>query len=140
MANLTKQLLFTILFLDRSHELSPQPQSLKPFLCFSLRWHIRTYNYPFNGCSHVYIHNAHVNKFVYFSLVNLFLISLIYRAPSGESKLGTGKDFFLPYYIFKWIYRRRQWQPTPVLLPGKIPWTEDPGRLQSMWSLRVGHD
>ena len=96
MANLTKQLLFTILFLDRSHELSPQPQSLKPFLCFSLRWHIRTCNYPSNGCSHVYIHNAHVNKFVYFSLVNLFLISLIFRAPSGECKLGTGKDFSFP--------------------------------------------
>ena len=30
--------------------------------------------------------------------------------------------------------------PTPVLLPGKIPWTEEPGRLQSMGSLRVGHD
>ena len=27
---------------------------------------------------------------------------------------------------------RRQWYPTPVLLPGKIPWTEEPGRLQSM--------
>ena len=36
--------------------------------------------------------------------------------------------------------RRRQWQPTPVLLPGKIPWTEEPGRLQSMGSRRVGHD
>ena len=35
---------------------------------------------------------------------------------------------------------RRQWQPTPVLLPGKSPWTEEPGGLQSMGSLRVGHD
>ena len=25
---------------------------------------------------------------------------------------------------------RRKWQPTPVFLPGKIPWTEEPGRLQ----------
>ena len=25
-------------------------------------------------------------------------------------------------------------------LAWKIPWTEDPGRLQSMGSLRVGHD
>ena len=25
-------------------------------------------------------------------------------------------------------------------LAGKIPWTEEPGRLQSMGSLRVGHD
>ena len=29
---------------------------------------------------------------------------------------------------------------TPVLLPGKIPWTEEPGRLQSMGSRKVGHD
>ena len=45
--------------------------------------------------------------------------------------------------------RRRQWQPTPVLLPRKcteemkmilLPWTEEPGRLQSMGSLRVGHN
>ena len=33
-----------------------------------------------------------------------------------------------------------QWHPTPVLLPGKTPWTEETGRLQSMGSLRVGHD
>ena len=42
------------------------------------------------------------------------------------------------------------WGPTPALLPGKshgrstlawkIPWTEEPGGLQSMGSLRVGHD
>ena len=35
---------------------------------------------------------------------------------------------------------RRQWHPTPVLLPGKIPWMEEPGRLQSMGSWKVGHD
>ena len=35
---------------------------------------------------------------------------------------------------------RRKWQPTPVFLPGKSPWTEKPGGLQSMGSQRVGHD
>ena len=35
---------------------------------------------------------------------------------------------------------RRKWQPTPVFLPEKIPWTEKPGRLQSLGSQRVGHD
>ena len=25
----------------------------------------------------------------------------------------------------------RAWQPTPVLLPGESPWTQEPGRLQS---------
>ena len=35
---------------------------------------------------------------------------------------------------------RRNWQPTPVLLPEKIPWMVEPGRLQSMGSQRVRHD
>ena len=30
--------------------------------------------------------------------------------------------------------------PHSSTLAWKIPWMEDPGRLQSMWSLRVGHD
>ena len=28
---------------------------------------------------------------------------------------------------------RRKWQPTPVFLPGKSPWTEKPGELHSPW-------
>ena len=35
---------------------------------------------------------------------------------------------------------RKKWQPTPVLLPGKIPWAEEPGGLQSVGSQRVRHD
>ena len=34
---------------------------------------------------------------------------------------------------------RRAQQPTPVFLPGKITWTEKPGRLQFMGSQRVGY-
>jgi len=30
--------------------------------------------------------------------------------------------------------------PQSITLAWKIPWTEEPGRLQSMGSLRVGHD
>ena len=29
---------------------------------------------------------------------------------------------------------RGKWQPTPVFLPGEIPGTEEPGRLQSIGS------
>ena len=32
------------------------------------------------------------------------------------------------------------WQPTPVFLPGRIPWTEEPGRLQSLGLHRVRHN
>jgi len=35
---------------------------------------------------------------------------------------------------------RRAWQPTPVFLPGKSSWTEEPGGLQSIGLHRVGHD
>ena len=34
---------------------------------------------------------------------------------------------------------RRKWQNTPVFLPGESPWTEEPGRLQSMGAPRVTH-
>ena len=30
------------------------------------------------------------------------------------------------------ILWRRKWQPTPVFLRREIPWTEEPGRLQSL--------
>ena len=32
------------------------------------------------------------------------------------------------------------WLTPSSTLPWKIPWTEEPGRLQSMGSQRVGHD
>ena len=38
---------------------------------------------------------------------------------------------------------RRKWHPTPGefhILAWRIPWTEEPGRLQSMGLQRVGHD
>ena len=35
---------------------------------------------------------------------------------------------------------RRKWQPTPILLPGKSVDREEPGRLQSVGSQRIGHD
>ena len=31
------------------------------------------------------------------------------------------------------------WQSIPVFLPEESPWTEEPDRLQSMGSQRVGH-
>ena len=49
-----------------------------------------------------------------------------------------GLPWWLRQYIVCLLYGRlgfdpwrRKWQPTPVSLPGKIPWTEEPGRLQS---------
>ena len=38
------------------------------------------------------------------------------------------------------FHQKRRWHPTPVTLAWQIPWTEEPGRLQSMGSGRVRHD
>ena len=45
--------------------------------------------------------------------------------------------------FYPWVKKipwRRAWQPTPVSLPGKLPWTEEPGGLQSTGLQRAGHD
>ena len=37
----------------------------------------------------------------------------------------------IPMQLFPWVGKlpwRRKWQPTPVFLPEKIPWTEQPGK------------
>ena len=40
--------------------------------------------------------------------------------------------------LIQYLKRRRQWLPTPVLLPGQ--WTEEPGGLHSMGLLRIRRD
>ena len=46
------------------------------------------------------------------------------------------------YFIFKWYLA--EYEITVLnfssILAWKIPWMEEPGRLQSVGSLRVGHD
>ena len=42
----------------------------------------------------------------------------------------------------KWVEKipwSRKWKPTPVFLPGKFPWREEPGELQSRESQTAGH-
>ena len=51
---------------------------------------------------------------------------------------NAGRPGFDPW-VGKILWRR-QWQPTPVLLPGKSYGRMEPGRLQSVGSQRVGHD
>ena len=61
------------------------------------------------------------------------LLFLWDRCP--EKQLLGSKDHvcltFNPWVKIPW---GREWQPTPVFLPGEPLWTEEPGRLQSMGS------
>ena len=43
-------------------------------------------------------------------------------------------------YVYLELASREGNAPHSSTLAWKIPWTEEPGRLQSMGSLRVGHD
>ena len=52
---------------------------------------------------------------------------------------------FMCIYIYIYIYiymyvSEKAMVPHSRTLAWKIPWTEEPGRLQSMGSLRAGHD
>ena len=68
-----------------------------------------------------------------------------------HKKLGENEELCLEIIsgnVKKFVNRKClsivQWEkaiaPHSSTLSWKILWTEEPGRLQSMWSLRVGHD
>ena len=44
---------------------------------------------------------------------------------------------YMAFIVFKW---EKAWAAHSSILAWKIPWMEEPGRLQSMGSLRVGHN
>ena len=59
------------------------------------------------------------------------------KEPTSQCRKHKRRGFYPWVGQIPW---RTEWQPTPVLLPGQSPWTEEPGRLQSMGSQRVRHD
>ena len=63
------------------------------------------------------------------------MIELVIRK-TGDRILGGWA------YLRLGIVRKQEkaMAPHSSTLAWKILWTEEPGRLQSMWSLRVGHD
>ena len=75
----------------------------------------------------------------------LIFIYQIWSFPGGSvvknplANAADTEDHGFDLWIEK-IPWRRNWQPTPIFLPGKIPWTEEPGGLQSIRSQRVRHD
>ena len=58
------------------------------------------------------------------------------------SEQGIDSRFVEPlrFYYCLWQHSEKAMAPHSSTLAWKIPWTEEPGRLQSMGLLRVGHD
>ena len=59
-------------------------------------------------------------------------------SPTGAVRLPPDEIFNLKGKTTEW--RTKKAAPHSSTLAWKIPWMEEPGRLQSMGSLRVGHD
>ena len=82
--------------------------------------------------------------FIYMSMVRMFFI--IFPRPFPWISHILSKFSSLSNYqsdIICWLERNnseKAMAPNSSTLAWKIPWTEEPGRLQSMGSLRVGHD
>ena len=64
----------------------------------------------------------------------------VYIDGMGVSReVQEGGDICIHIWVGK-IPWKRKWQPTPVSLRRESDGTEEPGRLQSLGSQRVGHD
>ena len=78
------------------------------------------------------------NKHLFNERVKFSEWSLVTRLqPTTWVTLGNLWNFFKRQYPYM---LEKAMAPLSSTLAWKIPWTEEPGRLQSMGSLRVGHD
>ena len=77
---------------------------------------------------------------------------MVWTAPLSPERLPRWRSWYRTCLPMQETYERRVrslggedplekgMAPTPAFLPGESPWTEEPGRLQSTGSHRVGHD
>jgi len=57
-----------------------------------------------------------------------------------NNRMGNTRDLFKNIGGTKGTFPEKAMAPHSSTLAWKIPWMEEPGGLQSMGSLRVGHD
>ena len=72
-------------------------------------------------------------------LVSKYILSLVYTQTFKNERAPGTKN--LSNTWLRWlIHMEKAMAPHSSTLAWKIPWTEEPGKLQSMGLLRVGHD
>ena len=62
------------------------------------------------------------------------------KAMTNLDSIFKSRDMILPTKVCLVKATEKAMAPHSSTLAWKLPWTEEPGRLQSMGSLRVGHD
>ena len=68
------------------------------------------------------------------------LFSDQWKERDGKNRLGKTRDLFRKIRDTKGTFLEKAMAPHSSTLAWKIPWIEEPGRLQSMGLQRVGHD
>ena len=81
--------------------------------------------------SALWVFIARHSPILFFRLILCFMISSAYKAHFIDLSCHLMRPF---------LRLEKAMAPHSSTLAWKIPWTEEPGRLQSMGSLRVGHD
>ena len=102
---------------------------------------------PTQGSSPWLLHRQMVDSLPHGKPTNSFDEPPNFRGPTKEVYFSlSSRQGFLVWW-FSWRLSCKQWlrmekamAPHSSTLAWKIPWTEEPGRLQSMGSLRAGHD
>ena len=84
--------------------------------------------FPLSFCFQQFV-SEHRLFYLFFFFEHRFFEFILFRCVELLKSLGI--DFKISIEAMA---------PHSSTLAWKIPWTEDPGRLQSMGSLRVGHD
>ena len=94
-----------------------------------------------------HFHSYHPNQVLKSSILDNYKMSLLFAWVIGAYSTNLNSMYILLSFCHKTnnIYKLRYWSfkamaPHSSTLAWKIPWMEEPGRLQSMRSLRVRHD
>ena len=83
------------------------------------------------ACIYIYIY-----IFRFFSVMVYYEILIVYSFPGLYSRA-----LLCTCFIYSSVYQlEKAMAPHSSTLAWKIPWMQEPGRLQSIGSLRVGHD
>ena len=75
-----------------------------------------------------------------FNLSDFFLLEIVFLVSFMSKNSAYIQVMNLFIFLLLTIVLEKAMAPYSSTLAWKIPWTEKPGRLQSMGSLRVGHD
>ena len=77
----------------------------------------------------------------FFQLIKMLFIQQAFVKCQGMIATASGKGKILNYYLWHLVSLLEEEMATRSrILAWRIPWTEDPGKLQSMGSYRVGHN